>query len=393
MNKRGKVILGITIAFLAIITIAFIVCNRNYKENDISNSNSNIISNTKVKDEITIRFNSDGGTTINDIKIKKSSSITLPITNKEGYNFLGWYLNDKEVNNETKFESNVTLVAHWDKIPDNVKTFTIKFDTDGGNKINDIKVECGKEFKSPINPVKNGYKFVNWVDKNEKVILDGTKFTCEDVTLKARWEKVNGQSNSNNTSKEESNKTSNTEVKKEYTCNEGTLDGNKCVISTESKTKCAAGQFEYEGKCVTVSAKASVAPIRKCGSKIINLGGGSTPSVEGTLLGKSSAYYACYYKEVLDSYEQSEMINCTTRGHKWSDFNNKCYYDSDGPGVNISYSCASNAYIYISNPNQFNGVNGMNGGCFPISTKVNYCDSGYTLSGTKCIKIVDAKLK
>ena len=40
-----------------------------------------------------------------------------------------------------------------------VKTFSISFDSDGGSKVDSIKVECGKELSLSTNPTKEGYIF------------------------------------------------------------------------------------------------------------------------------------------------------------------------------------------------------------------------------------------
>ena len=84
---------------------------------------------------VTITFKTDGGTAVEQLKVKKGSEVTLPTTTKDGYNFLGWYRNEKKLKSSIKVEKDITVTAKWDKIPEGVKTFTITFDSKGGSKV------------------------------------------------------------------------------------------------------------------------------------------------------------------------------------------------------------------------------------------------------------------
>ena len=51
---------------------------------------------------------------INKIAVTYDGKVTLPTPTKEGYEFLGWYLNDELFDNEVyNVASDVTLVAKW----------------------------------------------------------------------------------------------------------------------------------------------------------------------------------------------------------------------------------------------------------------------------------------
>ncbi len=64
------------------------------------------------------------------------------------------------------------------------ESFTISFDTDGGEKLEDLKVEKGKEFTLPT-PTKKGYTFDGWYLDDKKV--DNSYTFTKDVTLVAKW--------------------------------------------------------------------------------------------------------------------------------------------------------------------------------------------------------------
>lgn len=69
------------------------------------------------------------------------------------------------------------------------KVYTIKFDTDGGSKINDRLVKENTILGNVEIPKKDGYKFVEWQINGKK--YDENSLVTSDITLKAKWEKVN----------------------------------------------------------------------------------------------------------------------------------------------------------------------------------------------------------
>lgn len=151
----------------------------------------------------TISFNTDGGNSLESITAKEKETITLPIAVKEGYIFNGWTNESGEIIPSIYVVTkDITLKATW--ISETADTITIKFDTDGGSKIDDMIVVKGETLKLPQNPTKEGYKFKTWVDKNGTPIYDEALLS-EDTTLKAVWEKVENKSTSSNNSNSSGN--------------------------------------------------------------------------------------------------------------------------------------------------------------------------------------------
>ena len=357
MKEKKKLIIGLIISLLLIVIAIFLVL--------FMSKNKKII----------ITFDSDGGVEVEKLKIKKGSSITLPETEKEGFIFIGWYNEEDKVSSSTKYYVDTKLVANW--LPEDAKTYKITFDSDGGTKVDDLIIECDTELKLPENPTKNGYIFVSWVDQNERAILDGALLACEDITLKANW-------------KQEEAKSSSKQIK--YTCPSGyTLDGTKCVTEGTAHEKCGERGYDYNGKCVTITYNARKDTNNTCGKTTVHTGGGHTEEVEGELFKMGTNY--CFFKEVTDSYE-SNQSNCTSRGHYWNSINSKCYYYRGGANEFVTSTCDHlTGYAYIVNPNDYEGVNGLNGGCYPLSDKIKYCDDGYTLTNGKCIKTIEATIE
>ena len=126
--------------------------------------------NSPVKGNITIKavwlrdgifnvvFDSAGGSKVNTQEVEKGKMATRPSNpTREGYTFIGWFLNDKEYNFQTPVNEDIKLVAKWEIIK-----YTVTFDTKGGTRIPNQTVEYGKKVTKPANPTKDGFIFTGW---------------------------------------------------------------------------------------------------------------------------------------------------------------------------------------------------------------------------------------
>ena len=145
----------------------------------------------------TITFDPNGGETVRkSITAEKDSKIILPICNKSGYEFLGWFLaSDDSVcagqaGEEFTVQGDMTLKAHFEK-KEAVKV-TITFDTDGGKEAKPIKAAKGDSIRLPKTE-KDGYNFLGWYTEKEGGILLGIPGSemkaVKDMTAYALWEK------------------------------------------------------------------------------------------------------------------------------------------------------------------------------------------------------------
>ena len=65
----------------------------------------------------TIKFDTDGGTKITSQKVKANDKVDIPTDPvKEGYTFLGWYLDGKKYDFDDKVTANIVLEARWEII-------------------------------------------------------------------------------------------------------------------------------------------------------------------------------------------------------------------------------------------------------------------------------------
>jgi len=142
-----------------------------------------LLLNKKVTYEVT--FDSNGGTTVSSQIVEKNGKVRVPeVPIRSGYVLVDWELNGKSYNFESPVKENITLVAKW-KEKDQIQTFEVIFDSNGGTVIESQNVEEYTTVKKPITPIKEGYVFVEWQ-------LDGYKYdfnlpVTKEITLKAKW--------------------------------------------------------------------------------------------------------------------------------------------------------------------------------------------------------------
>lgn len=172
-----------------------------------------------TKTKYTISFNTDGGNKVNSQKIEEGEKVTKPSNpTKEGFEFLGWYLNGKYFDFETPIKEDITLEAKWKQVivydetdnseqeneekeeniedkeqddEEKVTKYTVKFDSNGGSSVSKQTVEKDKKATKPADPKKDGYIFKGWYLGSTK--YDFSKKVTKNITLTAKWEKVEEQ--------------------------------------------------------------------------------------------------------------------------------------------------------------------------------------------------------
>lgn len=128
----------------------------------------------------TVTFDVTGGETLQPISGIYGAALNLPTPVKEGYKFVGWYLNNDDQFVETTFTRDVTIVAHW------VQAYTITFDVNGGEPVQTLSLLEGDAISILPITIKTGYTFVKW-QKNGADFTD-TTMPAEDITLTAVWQ-------------------------------------------------------------------------------------------------------------------------------------------------------------------------------------------------------------
>ena len=113
-----------------------------------------------------IHYELDGGALPVDAPIEylEGVGVTLPIPVKDGYEFLGWQIEELSTLFVTiisgSSKGDVTVYAHWEKVVTYAEIF---YNLDGGTNPTDApsKYEVGVGAKLPT-PTKEGYEFLGW---------------------------------------------------------------------------------------------------------------------------------------------------------------------------------------------------------------------------------------
>lgn len=174
---------------LTVFSLSFVACTDGTKQEDP----------TDQKQEFTVTFNTNGGSSVASVTVKEGEKISKPANpSKTGYTFVAWY-KDAAFTTEWKFETdvvtaNTTLYAKFDPIP--VKQeFTVTFIVDD-QTYKTVTVKDGEPCTQPAAPEKTSYTFNGWYKEStlenrwnfaEEAVTANTtlyaKFTRNDVTI------------------------------------------------------------------------------------------------------------------------------------------------------------------------------------------------------------------
>lgn len=156
-----------------------------------------------------VSFNVGDNKLLKTENVSKNETITEPTNpTKEGYTFVGWYYNGKPFDFTTKITEDIELVAKW--VKENAILYSVKFNTDGGEKIESIQVEKNTAIgKLPI-PSRNNYNFIGWYLDNK--LIDENTIVTKNMTLVAKWEIVESTTTKKTTTKKATTKKATTKT-------------------------------------------------------------------------------------------------------------------------------------------------------------------------------------
>lgn len=136
----------------------------------------------------TVRFNSNGGSLVDDQHVEQGDKAAAPAApTKDGYTFIGWYsdeaLNEAYLFTERQVIADLTLYAKW-----SFNSYTVSFDGNGGPAVTSQAVIPGEQAVAPAAPKWVGYRFGGWYSDPELTITyDFSAAVTEDITLYAKW--------------------------------------------------------------------------------------------------------------------------------------------------------------------------------------------------------------
>jgi len=134
-----------------------------------------------------VAFDANGGTPVSSLQIADGRTFQLPISNRQGYVFLGWYTGilpgDIQFTSATPVLRNITLYARWER-----QSFMITFLTYGGTFVSPLTAQADQPIQAPAQPTKLNQSFVGWYRNLSDV--DTYPFNLmpeESFTLHAKW--------------------------------------------------------------------------------------------------------------------------------------------------------------------------------------------------------------
>ncbi|QPK94285.1 InlB B-repeat-containing protein [Actinomyces sp. zg-332] len=148
------------------------------------------------KEQVTVTYDSAGGSNVDAQTFDKGGKATLPdpAPTRDGYKFAGWEKDGATYDFDTLVNENITLTAKWEKVEDKplppvVEKVKVTFDSAGGSAVAEQTFDKGGKATLPDPaPTRDGHKFVGWQKDGADYNFDNV--VNENITLTAKWEKV-----------------------------------------------------------------------------------------------------------------------------------------------------------------------------------------------------------
>ena len=141
------------------------------------------------KEKILYSFRTNGGDAIAEAEVEKGGAFTLPVPERDGYEFEGWYTTEdfsgSPLEKIDAAQENLTFYAKW------AKKYTVTLRLNGGTlSVESIQTKAGVnlyELLQSYLPEKSGYVFGAWFDANGNELSKSMTMPENDVTLSAKY--------------------------------------------------------------------------------------------------------------------------------------------------------------------------------------------------------------
>ena len=184
-NNNSNSSRGDTITINQDININYI--NTCCTDGNSSNCNDNCLTNVYHS----VIFDANGGSVVQTQIVKHGNTADYRYTYRNGYEFLGWYLNGVKYDFSTPVTEKITLVAKWkkkDTEQPSKDTYIVDFESNGGTFVDSQEVLEGETAYEPKDPTKDCYEFIGWY--TDKALTKRFNFSTpitSDMTLYAKW--------------------------------------------------------------------------------------------------------------------------------------------------------------------------------------------------------------
>lgn len=134
----------------------------------------------------TIHLETGFGIDYQDLRGMYGQPYELPIPERPGYDFLGWYLDeDFQIPHDlqTVIKGRTTLFAAWEKHP-----VTLDFAMSGGPELSPLSGFYEDPLTMPAPPVWEGHIFLGWyADPDYHISWKSNAFPADDTTIYSKW--------------------------------------------------------------------------------------------------------------------------------------------------------------------------------------------------------------
>lgn len=140
-----------------------------------------------ITDYYELHFNTNGGSSINDLLLPMDATIILPDTpEREGYTFDGWYSDSSLHNPFTASQMpahTLTAYAKW-----SINHYTIMYVTNDSTHLDSVSYAYQDTLVINTSLTRIGYQFDGWyLDDSLSLAFSMTAMPSNDVTLYAKW--------------------------------------------------------------------------------------------------------------------------------------------------------------------------------------------------------------
>ena len=139
------------------------------------------------KDIVKLSFETNGGSSIETVEVKKGESYELPVPTRTGFEFDGWFTDANfsgSAVTSVVAENDATYYAKWTQL------YTVTLDLDGGSlSATSLYLKAGANLYNAVKelaPSKANHQFAGWF-KGEDALTESAVMPSENVTLKAKY--------------------------------------------------------------------------------------------------------------------------------------------------------------------------------------------------------------
>lgn len=139
-----------------------------------------------------VTFFANGGKDIDPIVVAQGEQATLPVPEKSGFIFLGWFDNEdlegEPLPKNIAIENDLTLFAKWERLP-----VTVEFVSGvEGIFVEALQIAYGSNVETLPTPTREGYVFEGWFDNAqlEGSVVESLSNLTDNTVLHAKWSRI-----------------------------------------------------------------------------------------------------------------------------------------------------------------------------------------------------------